>query len=364
MEPIQPTRLRLEATTHCQLRCPTCPTASGAIRPVLGAGHLKLAQFRRLLEENPTLQQIELSNFGEMFLNPELLAMMEFAAQRGVSLTANNGVNFNHASDAVIEGLVKYRFLALTVSLDGASQETYAQYRVRGNFDRVISHIRRLNEYKAKYQSIYPRLRWQFVVFGHNEHELPQARALAEELGLEFAPKLSWDDDLAPLRDAARVKQETQFVSLTRREYEEKTGADYMNHVCYQLWNLPQVNWDGKMLGCAKNFWGEFGSNAFTDGLAASVNSEKMNYARAMLLGQKEARADIPCSTCAIYLKRRAKQQWLDLAEVQAVGARKLAWLSSQTRPPTQPSFHRVALRALRRWAGKVFLRLRGPSVP
>ncbi len=41
----------------------------------------------------------------------------------------------------------------LTVSIDGASQETYQIYRVRGKFDEVIGHIRKINEYKKKYNS-------------------------------------------------------------------------------------------------------------------------------------------------------------------------------------------------------------------
>ena len=65
------------------------------------------------------------------------------------------------------------------------------------------------------------------------------------------------------------------------------------------------------MLGCRRNFWGDFGGNAFTDGLRESVNSETMNYARAMLQGQKPARDDIPCTTCEIHLGMRESGRWL-----------------------------------------------------
>jgi hypothetical protein len=33
---------------------------------------------------------------------------------------------------------------------------------------------------------------WQLIVFGHNEHELPKARAMARDLDAVFA-KLNWD---------------------------------------------------------------------------------------------------------------------------------------------------------------------------
>jgi hypothetical protein len=67
----------------------------------------------------------------------------------------------------------------------------------------------------------------------------------------------------------------------------------------------------GKNLGCCRNFWGDFGGNAFLDGLHACFNHKKMRYARAMLRGRKPPRADIPCSSCEIYLSMRGSSDWI-----------------------------------------------------
>ena len=53
----------------------------------------------------------------------------------------------------------------------------------------MIEHIRRINAFKKQYRSEYPALRWQDVAFGHNEHEIGRARAMARELGMEFYVK-------------------------------------------------------------------------------------------------------------------------------------------------------------------------------
>jgi hypothetical protein len=84
-----------------------------------------------------------------------------------------------------------------------------------------------------------------------------------------------------------------------------------MQEICHGLWDDPQINWDGKVLGCCRNFWGDFGGNAFTDGLVESLNSERMNYAKEMLLGQQPARSDIPCTTCNIYIDMVREENWL-----------------------------------------------------
>lgn len=308
---IRPRQIRLEASSACQLRCPSCPTTSKATLPVIGSGWLTFDNFRKLVDDNPWVEEIELSNYGEIFLNPQLSQIIEYAHQRGLVLTCDNGTNFNHVSEEAVEALAKFRFRSITCSIDGAGADTYGVYRIGGDFNRVIANIRRLNHYKERYQSRFPLLTWQFVVFGHNEHELPAAREIARELGMAFYAKLSWDSQVSPIRDEEVVKRELGLDAATREEFREKHGVGYLDDICTQMWDAPQINWDGKVLGCCRNHWGDFGSNALTDGLLQSINSERMRYARQMLLGQAAARPDVPCTTCAVFIDRKRNGNWV-----------------------------------------------------
>jgi hypothetical protein len=310
---LRPAKIRLEASSACQLRCPSCPTTTGAARPVVGRGFLKFDDFKKLVDSNPWVREIELSNYGEIFVNPELAAIIAYAHGRNVALSCDNGANLNDIAGPVIEALVRYGFRSITCSIDGATQATYGVYRVRGTFDDVIANIRRINHYKQVYGSRFPVLKWQFIAFGHNEHEITAARLLATELGMGFYVKLSWDSGFSPVKDPGPVRAAAGVGAASREEFREKHGQDYMQGICAQLWNAPQINWDGKVLGCARNFWGEFGGNAFTDGLLACINSEKLQYARRMLQGEVPARDGIPCTTCDIYLGRRRDAQWVGI---------------------------------------------------
>jgi MoaA/NifB/PqqE/SkfB family radical SAM enzyme len=339
-----PRSIRLESSSRCQLKCPACPTATKAIDAAIGSGVLKLEDFRRFVLDHPAVEHIEISNYGEVFLNPEIVALLRLAHEQGVVIRMANGVNLNHATDEILEALVLYGVEKITCSIDGASQETYAQYRVRGDFDRVIGHVRRINHYKALHRSNFPRLRWQFIVFGHNEHEIPRARALARELGMEMDFKLSWDSDFSPIRDKEGVRKALGYSHLTREEYAEEAGQDLMQGICHQLWHEPQLNWDGKNLGCCRNFWGDFGGNAFTDGLSGTFHHEKMGHARRMLLGLEKPRRDIPCSTCAIYHRMRKTGNFLSL--------------------PVTPPFWKSAGRQLKRQLAFLLRRARRPARP
>lgn len=312
---VRPKKIRLEVSTYCQLRCPTCPTTTGETHRGIGAGFLKFEDFKTLLDDSPYLEEIELSNYGEIFLNPELPAMLKHAFEKGVRLTARNGVNLNNATEEMLEALVIYRFEHLRCSLDGASDETYRQYRIRGNFDKVIGNIKKINAFKKKHNSDVPGLTWQFVVFGHNEHEIPKARQMAEELDMDLHLKLNWDDSYSPVKDEEMVRREMDNGVASRDEYKEKFGSQYTQYICHQMWDWPQVNWNGDVLGCCRNNWGHFGGNAFRDGLEGSLNEESIRHGRAMLLGEAEPRDDVPCTTCRIYKNMRKADQVLERGE-------------------------------------------------
>lgn len=302
---ISPASIRLEASSFCQLDCPSCPTAMKVTESHVGFGFLSFDNFKKLVDENPQIRHIELSNYGEIFLNPELDKIFEYGSKKKIVLTASNGVNLNTVKEQVLESLVKYKVKQLTISIDGVSQESYGKYRRNGRYENVIKHIEAINSWKQKYSSTQPLLRWQFVVFGHNEHEIDAARQFAEKLGMEFFLKLTWDDNFSPVKDRDHIKKLMGYSS--RQEFFQQTGRIYAGDICKQLWNAPQVNWNGAILGCCRNFWGDFGGNAFSDGLLAALNNPKIRYARAMLLGKVPGREDIPCSTCEIYKTRQLK---------------------------------------------------------
>jgi MoaA/NifB/PqqE/SkfB family radical SAM enzyme len=297
-------------STVCQLKCPSCPTAKGEIAQTLGSKFIKFEDFKKIVDANPWIGTIELSSWGEIFLNRDLLKIAEYAFGKKVVLNARAGTNLNNVSEEMLEGVVKYKFGIITCSIDGASHKTYKIYRKGGDFERVMANIRKINEFKAKYKSDLPKLCWQFIAFGHNEHEIPLARQMARKLGMAFYVKLAWDD-LSPVKDKDLVKAYSETGVESREEYQKRYGKEYLTEkVCSQLWIQPQVNADGRVLGCCVNYWGDYG-NAFKEDLMGILNNEKMNYARSMLLGKKKEREDIPCTRCDWYKDMKKNNNWL-----------------------------------------------------
>ena len=252
--------------------------------------------FRRLLDNHPDLSEVELSNWGEIFLNPQLEDILKAAHERSVRVRATNGVHLNRASHQILERLVRYGLRAMTVSIDGATPSTYAQYRCGGDLTRVLENVRHIVTARERTGSPYPVLTWQFIVFGHNEHEIDDAMAMAESLGMKFRLKLSSDELHSPVREKSRLR--TELGASSRSEWEELHNAPYLVP-CRQLWEEPQVNWNGRLLGCCINLWEDFGS-VLEDGLEACLQHPRYEAMRRLVTGGSSGYDDLPCHRCRV----------------------------------------------------------------
>ena len=209
---------------------------------------LKFENFKKIVDDFQ-FYRIELSNSGEIFLNPELDEIIKYGYEKNIELNASNGTNLNYLPDKTAENLVKYKFNFLELSIDGASQETYSIYRRNGDFNKVIDNIKKINRFKEKYNSEYPKILYKFIVFGHNEHEILKAKQLAKDLNVDIRFDINYDPNYSPIIDKEMVLKNTGWP--TTDMYELLKIRNYIN--CKDIFNFPQFDYDGELLGCCCN---------------------------------------------------------------------------------------------------------------
>ncbi len=311
-----PKRLRVEVCSICQLKCPVCYMRADEenAKNGCGFGYLKFEDFKKLLDENE-LENIEISNSGEIFLNPDLVKILEYADKKGVKVTADNGVNLNYITDEQAEALAKYHVISMTVSIDGTSQETYEKYRVGGDYGKVIENIKKIIFYRQKYSNGCPHITWKFIVFGHNEHEIEQAKIEAEKLGVAIKFATNWDENFSPVKNPQKVLEQTGLNSLTANASPVELLKQFENgevdwFFCNDLWQ-PQINWDGQLLGCCANYKRNFGGNVFKDGLFETLNHPDFLYAKNMVTNKVAPNENIPCFDCEIFQDMQKHNVWL-----------------------------------------------------
>ena len=233
-----PAKLTVEAANVCNLRCPACFTGigeSGRVRSVMS-----LALYRKLLSElGDYLFEVEFYNWGEPLLSKYIYTMIEETAQRGISTTIST--NFSIPFDAEkAERLVSSGLAVLGVSIDGARQDSYEKYRVRGDLKLVLRNCRLVAAAKQRLASKTPRLVWEFHVFEHNVEDVDLARGMAKELGMDISVDKGW-----VIGSEWNPDGEWQFFDKARPVR------------CPFLWGFAVVNNDGGVAPCCGTFYSE-----------------------------------------------------------------------------------------------------------
>ena len=255
----RPYGLAVDPSNACNLACPGCVhSASAKSLKVFdwNQGLLSEARFRALLESyGPSAFQIMFCNYGEPLTNRNTPRLIEMAKGYFIqtALSTNLAMVRFDAEPYVRSGL---DFLFL--SIDGATQSVYERYRKKGNIEVVYRNIQNLVQAKRKLRKSTPVIRWQFLAFEHNAHEIPlaleQARALGvDQFTVETPFDVSWDD---PEVRPANVP--TQNIEL-HLGTEQKLGWNYEGYPDQQAAETIErefaASWAAKLAPQPPPFW-------------------------------------------------------------------------------------------------------------
>ncbi len=307
-----PAKLTLEPTSVCNLECPACFTGSGEVGRARSPMSLDL--YRRLLAEmGDYLLQLEFFNWGEPLLAKYIYTMVEEASARGISTVIST--NFSIPFDAErAERLVRSGLAVLGVSIDGASQEVYQQYRVGGDLATVLRNCRLVLDARRRLGSATPRLVWEYHAFPHNLGEVERARALAAELGMDFAYSKGWV--IGPDWDPEGRWASPEIVQPFS---------------CTSLWHSTTVNNDGGVSPCCGTFYREDDVGALPTGPDARGttfmdvwNGERLQAARRLFLDRAAHPEDRSiCHDCPVTV------EWERYKAHLALGGRREAYRPS-----------------------------------
>lgn len=189
-----PSRMYVECTAACNISCTeACCAPETGITKTRNAGMLDFDLFRNVIDEaGPGLVRIDFFNYGEAFLHKRAIEMCEYIKSRFPHIylyTSTNGLMFTEES---AKRLVHSGIDEVTFSIDGASQDSYVQYRQRGKFDVVLRNLRVMAEEKRRARRDVPFLNWRYILFKWNDSdaEMDLARQLATDIGVD---RLSWE---------------------------------------------------------------------------------------------------------------------------------------------------------------------------
>jgi radical SAM protein with 4Fe4S-binding SPASM domain len=189
-----PPFVEFEITTRCNKRCILCehtywkePTED-----------LTFDEFKRIVDQFPTLRWVNLTGEGDAFLNKDYLRMIRYLKEKEVQVFLVD--SFDLIDETVSKELVDMDVDGIYISMDGATKKTYEKIKVGCDFDKVNRNIRKLIEFKKAKGSPLPEICIRYVVTAFNYNEMSQfVEHVRKNLG-------SWDE----LGDGSKI----HFIGL------------------------------------------------------------------------------------------------------------------------------------------------------
>jgi hypothetical protein len=189
-----PSRLYVECTAACNISCnQACCAPETGITRTRQAGMLDFDLFTRVIDEaGPSLGRVDFFNYGEAFLHKRAVEMCEYIKAKFPHIylyTSTNGLAF---TEERARRLVHSGIDEVTFSIDGATPDTYIQYRQRGDFTKAIANLTAAVDEKRRNGRDVPFINWRYILFNWNDsdEEMALARRMAADIGVD---RLSWE---------------------------------------------------------------------------------------------------------------------------------------------------------------------------
>lgn len=272
-----PTRLWIEPTNRCNLKCKMCLNKD---LPSSAFGFMEMETFRKIADElSHHSYDIYLHHRGESLLHPELPEMITYAHSRGIKtrLHTNATLLNEEKSERIIDAGLDF----LSFSFDGYEKSEYESIRINATYEKTIENIKRFLTIKKKKGVSHPYV--TFTVIEFRDHS-PKERA-------EFLKQFSG----LPL-DAVRIRKPHNWGG----EFHEASGNDNKDVFlpCTFPWYSLTIFWDGSVYPCPQDFFGKLKLGNVKESTIAEIwNSSQLRNIRNHMRKDKVEHL-VPCKEC------------------------------------------------------------------
>lgn len=233
-----PTRMWIESTSHCNLRCSFC---GNKLLEKDQRGYMDMDLFRDITDQASGLvDRFNLFHRGESLLHPGVGEMVRYAGGNGIHTRINtNGLLLDRE---LSRSLIESQLDILSFSFDGYDREMYENNRPGSNFDTVLTNVLGMLDQKKMMNSSKPFVALELMEIS----DLPRPELMKKRRDfLKMFRGLPLDKFVIrrPHNWAGLIETSAQSTPQTRIP-------------CPLLWHAMVVFWDGRVMPCPQDFFG------------------------------------------------------------------------------------------------------------
>ncbi|MBE0429225.1 MAG: radical SAM protein [Thermoleophilia bacterium] len=229
-----PSRINIEPTNRCNLRCNMCPRQD-LTRPV---GDISMDLFDKLAQEisrHPPAE-VRLHKDGEPLKAPHIFDLIDHIKTVAPSTLLNMDTNALLLDEEKAERLLDSKLDVLLFSVNAATPETYRQVRGSTKYDQVIANIERFLAMRKERGYVWPRVKVQLIVMAETRNEIGLFKEKwgPHDVDILLIPAINWGGHRPEVKS---------LMQLPARRYP-----------CGFLFNSFSINYDGKVSFCNVDF--------------------------------------------------------------------------------------------------------------
>lgn len=271
-----PTKLHIELTNKCNLKCVMCPRSYMKREK----GMMDFATFKKIVDESRgKLEFTYLHLFGESLLHPDLFKMIEYCKDAGIftGLATNATILDEIKSQKIIDSGLDF----LVISFDGTSKETYEMIRRGGSFEHTLENIRTFLGFRSS------RLHTviQMIYMKGTEDKVDEYVRFWNSYkvnGIRVKPLQTWSGEI-------------ESISTLSTSHNNKPE---LAKPCDRLWRHLCILWDGTVVPCEFDFDKIYPlGNIKNESLAEIWNGERIINLRKLHLSGNRGDIDL-CKSC------------------------------------------------------------------
>ena len=271
------TTVHLEVTERCNASCPQCARNinGGEVNPQLHNAELSLDDVKTILKPAFIKQLKRLymcGNYGDPISANDTLEIFEYIrshnAKMQLSFHTNASAKTPEWWSKLPAAMGKSHYVVFSV--DGL-EDTNHLYRQGTVWKKIMENAR-------AFIAAGGRARWDYIVFGHNEHQVEEARALATSMGFEKFNVKKSNRFFSNTRGAVKTNHQagnrkgstTQMLSMP-------TNPEYQNAALKQLESLSKDKGEIKIdfMTTVAELKGKIGQQKFNINPAEKKDMEK-----------------------------------------------------------------------------------------
>jgi MoaA/NifB/PqqE/SkfB family radical SAM enzyme len=172
----------VEISTKCTIKCPACPRTYWKDN-TWNTGFMKVDVLKSFVSNSNYWSYNFCGAFGDALYHPNFNQIMEFmiSQNKGFSVETNGAYRNEKFWNEFISFNWNPRYHRFIFSIDGL-EDTNHIYRKNSDWKSIMLALNTITSV-PKYRR--PHLKWKYLVFPYNEHQVEEARALAKDIGFD-----------------------------------------------------------------------------------------------------------------------------------------------------------------------------------